>query len=141
MALTQPSGNRRAACCVFAGLFVGFDVLCGKMSGDEYFFVAAVNSAACYILLNKFKPLPFVAYVLQRFCAVSIFLNSVGYVLYEKSMSGTPYVISFMVFYALVILLFIYGGPVYGHFKRNRHDSGFYLSHDMGGYIYRETVL
>lgn len=109
-AILQPSGDRRAAACVFVGAATGYDLLYASLPGETYYLGAAVTAAICIVLLDRLGSSDIVVWALGRLCFASILLNAIGWVAYELYVPAAPYNLLFQIFYFSAIVLLIYGG-------------------------------
>lgn len=137
-ATLQPSGDRRAAACVFVGAAISYDLLYAVLPGEKYYLGAAVTAAICIALISRLKSADFVVWALGRFCFASILLNAIGWVAYELFIPATPYNILFQLFYFSAIVLLIYGG-LHNGLGKNSYGSRVLLFDRMGFYSDRET--
>ena len=115
--IAQPACDRRAACCLFIGATLSFDILCSSLPGEVYYFAAAANAAACIELFKLFSD-DWIVRTLECFCLISIILNFSGWIAYERSMPAAPYNMSYEIFYISAIFVLIIGGPAGGLFQR-----------------------
>ncbi len=137
-AILQPSGDRRAAACVFVGVAVSYDLLYADLPGGTYYLGAAVTAAICIAFLDRLKSADFVVWALGRFCFASILLNAIGWAAYDAGIPAAPYNLLFQLFYFSAIVLLIYGGLHNGLSGKTTYRPRVLLPDCMGLYRNRE---
>jgi hypothetical protein len=123
-ALFQPT-HRRMYCAVVA-LGTGLhDVLLGSLGGEVYYLTAGATDLGILAVLF-FLPATALGVQLIGMCIISMGLNLYGYIAWFTGQSPDAYHYAFIVFYAIVVLLFLGGDNVLGRHLRGRGRFGIF---------------
>lgn len=128
-AVLQPSGPRRTACLIYAGMTIAFDVFCSGLPGLSYYLAAAATDSVCCLLLTRL-PGVWIVRTLERLCLLSIALNYAGWMAYELWLPAAPYNSAFTALYICAILCMTLGGAYNESDGTNRRLAGVRVSTD-----------
>lgn len=131
----QPNIKRFLIALVFTSEVIIHDLFFSGLSGDLYFFVAALGNMIAMIILYSVSIKYRLAEKLSLICLISIPSNFLGYILWYNSYPTWIYEILFILIYSCAVIVMLKGSRHARSIKSGSNNTGIH------GNIYHSSKL